>query len=159
MFRKCICWLQCSKIDPDLEMFLRCSHSFLVPLPPVTGGGGGIDPGSSTGPGTGSIDPGRGAGSSSGVVPGSSVGPGGATGNVQDQDHTPNRAQGQFQVRNFQQWLSKRRLFSNGRKRDTHWGQGYPETSGNILGTSQGLGQFYYIVTSRHIYDTFGMCC
>ena len=34
MFHKCICWLQCSKIDPDLEMFLRCSHSFLGTLAP-----------------------------------------------------------------------------------------------------------------------------
>ena len=40
-----------------------------------------------------------------------------------------------------------------------HWGQGYPETSGNIEGTSQGLGQFYCTVTNRHIYGTFGMCC
>jgi len=34
MFHKCVCWLQCSKIDPDLEMFLRCSHSFLGALAP-----------------------------------------------------------------------------------------------------------------------------
>ena len=34
MFHKCICWLQCSKIDPDLEMFLRSSHSFLGTLAP-----------------------------------------------------------------------------------------------------------------------------
>jgi len=34
MFHKCICQLQCSKIDPDLEMFLRCSHSFLGTLAP-----------------------------------------------------------------------------------------------------------------------------
>ena len=40
-----------------------------------------------------------------------------------------------------------------------HWGQGYPETSGNILGTFQGLGQFYCTVTNRHIYGTFEMCC
>ena len=36
-----------------------------------------------------------------------------------------------------------------------HWGQGHPETSGNILGTFQGLGQFYCTVTNRHIYGTF----
>jgi len=41
----------------------------------------------------------------------------------------------------------------------THWGQGYPETSGNILGTFQGLGQFYCTVTNRYIYGTFRMCC
>ena len=40
-----------------------------------------------------------------------------------------------------------------------HWGQGHPETSGNILGTCQGLGQFYCTVTNRHIYGTFEMCC
>jgi len=34
MFHKCVCWLQCSKIDPDLEMFLKCSHSFLGTLAP-----------------------------------------------------------------------------------------------------------------------------
>jgi len=34
MFHKCVCWLQCSKIDPDLEMFLRCSHLFLGTLAP-----------------------------------------------------------------------------------------------------------------------------
>jgi len=34
MFHKCVCWLQCSKIDPDLEMFLKCSHSFLDTLAP-----------------------------------------------------------------------------------------------------------------------------
>jgi len=34
MCHKCVCWLQCSKIDPDLEMFLRCSHSFLGTLAP-----------------------------------------------------------------------------------------------------------------------------
>jgi len=34
MFHKCVCWLQCSKIDPDLEMLLRCSHSFLGTLAP-----------------------------------------------------------------------------------------------------------------------------
>ena len=42
---------------------------------------------------------------------------------------------------------------------DSHWGQGYPETSRNILGTFQGLGQFYCTVTNRHIYGTFEMCC
>jgi len=41
----------------------------------------------------------------------------------------------------------------------THWGQGYPEMSGNILGTFQGLGQFYCTVTNRYIYGTFRMCC
>ena len=35
MCHKCVCWLQCSKIDPDLEMFLRCSHLFLGTLAPV----------------------------------------------------------------------------------------------------------------------------
>jgi len=34
MFHKCVCWLQCSKIDPDLEMFLKCSHSCLGTLAP-----------------------------------------------------------------------------------------------------------------------------
>jgi len=34
MFHKCVCWLQCSKIDPDLEMFLQCSHLFLGTLAP-----------------------------------------------------------------------------------------------------------------------------
>jgi len=37
MCHKCVCWLQCSKIDPDLEMFLRCSHSFLGTLAPSVG--------------------------------------------------------------------------------------------------------------------------
>ena len=32
-----------------------------------------------------------------------------------------------------------------------HWGQGYPETSENILGTLQALGQFSSIVIDRHI--------
>jgi len=41
---------------------------------------------------------------------------------------------------------------------NNHWGQGYPETSGNILGTLQALGQFSSIVINRHIYGTFGMC-
>jgi len=41
----------------------------------------------------------------------------------------------------------------------SHWGQGYPETSGNILGTFQDLGQFYCTITNRHIYGTFEMCC
>jgi len=52
-------------------------------------------------------------------------------------------------------------LIAKTNKRDScvrHWGQGYPETSGNILGTFQSLGQFYCTVTNRHIYGTFGMC-
>jgi len=31
---------------------------------------------------------------------------------------------------------------------EAYWGQGYPETNGNILGTFQGLGQFYCTVTN-----------
>jgi len=34
MFHKCVYWLQCSKIDPDLKMFLECSHLFLGALAP-----------------------------------------------------------------------------------------------------------------------------
>jgi len=57
---------------------------------------------------------------------------------------------------------SESEVLSNGPEtlcRGCHWGQGYPETSGNILGTFQGLGQFYCTVTNRHIYGTFEMCC
>ena len=51
------------------------------------------------------------------------------------------------------------KMFAPIAKTDFHWGQGYPEMSGNILGTFQGLGQFYCTVTNRYIYRTFRMCC
>ena len=40
---------------------------------------------------------------------------------------------------------------------NSHWGQGYPDLSGNMLSTLQALRHFVQHLPSRNILFTFGM--